>query len=160
MAIATEQLTDIFAAKVARIFGADDDPMILVEHRARQLLPDLRPIVWEGDAQTFQFSFVGGAAEDILGYPASRWTDEPAFWADFIVHPDDRNDAIAFCALATGKGADHDFQYRARCSDGRTVRLHDIVKVVKSARGVPERLRGIMVELPEGEAEPTSRHGR
>jgi hypothetical protein len=37
--IATEQLTGIFAEKVARIFGADDDPMMLVEHRAGQLLP-------------------------------------------------------------------------------------------------------------------------
>lgn len=146
--IATERLTEIFAEKVARIFGADDDPMVLVEHRARQLLPDMRPIVWEGDAQTFQFSFVGGAAEEVLGYPASRWTSEPTFWADVVVHPDDRNDAIAFCAVATGKGKDHDFQYRARCADGRTVRLHDIVKVVKGSRGVAERLRGIMVELP------------
>lgn len=123
--------------------------MILVEHRAKQLLHDLRPIVWEGDTQTFQFSFVGGTAEEVLGYPASRWTKEPAFWADIVVHPDDRNDAIAFCALATGKGIDHDFQYRARSSDGRTVRLHDIVKVLKGPLGVAQRLRGIMVELPD-----------
>lgn len=146
--ITTEPMTDIFAEKVVRIFGADDDPMVLVEHRARQLLSELRPIVWEGDAQTFQFSFIGGAAEEVLGHPASRWTTEPTFWADVVVHPEDRNDAIAYCALATGKGADHDFQYRARCADGRTVLLHDIVKVVKGPRGVAERLRGIMVELP------------
>ena len=147
--IATDQLTDTFAEKAASIFGADDDPMVLIEHRAKQLLPDQRHIVWEGDAQTFQFTFVGGAAEEILGHPASRWTTEPTFWADIVVHPEDRNDAIAFCALATGKGADHDFQYRALCADGRTVRLHDVVKVVKGARGVAERLRGIMIEIPD-----------
>jgi PAS domain-containing protein len=146
---ATHRLTDIFTEKVTRIFGADDDPMLLVEHRARQLLPEHRPIVWEGDAQTFEFSFVGGAAEEVLGHPAARWTSEPTFWADTVVHPDDRNDAIAFCAVATGKGADHDFQYRAVCADGRVVRLHDIVKVVKGPRGVAERLRGIMIEVPE-----------
>lgn len=147
--IATEQLTEILAEKISRVFGADDDPIVLVEHRAKQLLADLRPIVWEGDAQTFQFGFVGGAAEEVLGYPACRWTDEPTFWTDVVVHPDDRNDAIAFCAVATGKCMDHDFQYRARGRDGRTVRLHDIVKVIKGRRGVAERLRGIMVELPE-----------
>lgn len=150
--IATELMTDHLAEKTAAIFGADDDPIVLVEHRARRLLPDLRPIVWEGDAQTFQFGFVGGAAEEVLGHPASRWTEEPTFWADIVVHPDDRNDAIAFCAIATGRGADHDFQYRARCADGRIVRLHDIVKVVKGRRGVAERLRGIMIELPENES--------
>ena len=78
--IATDRLTDIFTEKVTRIFGADDDPMLLVEQRARQLLPDHRPIVWEGDAQTFQFSFVGEAAEQVLGHAASRWIAEPTFW--------------------------------------------------------------------------------
>jgi PAS domain-containing protein len=147
--IATSRISDILSAKVARVFGADDDPMVLVEHRARQLLAEHRTIVWEGDAQTFQFKFVGGAAEEVLGHPPSRWTREPAFWSDVVVHPEDRNDAIAFCALATGKGIDHDFQYRARCADGRIVRLHDIVKVVKGRLGVAERLRGIMIELPD-----------
>ena len=149
--ITTALITENLAEKVSRIFCADDDPMVLVELRTRQLLPDHRPIVWEGDAQTFQFSFVGGAAEEVLGHPAERWTNEATFWADTVVHPDDRNDAIAFCAVATGKGVDHDFTYRARCADGSIVRLHDIVKVVKSRRGVAERLRGIMVEVPDDE---------
>jgi PAS domain-containing protein len=147
--ISPEQLPDVFAEKVARIFGADDDPMVLVERRALGLLAEQRPIVWEGDAQTFHFSFVGGAAEEVLGYPASKWTEEPTFWADVVVHPEDRDDAIAFCALATGRGADHDFQYRAMRPDGGIVLLHDIVKVIKSRRGLAERLRGIMIEVPE-----------
>lgn len=152
-AIETGILSGQVAETMSRIFGAPDDPMVLVESRARQLLPGLRPIVWEGDAQTFQFSFVGDAAEEVLGHPASRWTSEPTFWADIVVHPEDRNDAIAFCAIATGKGADHDFQYRARCANGTTVRLHDIVKVIKSSRGVAERLRGIMIEVPDSATE-------
>lgn len=61
----------------------------------------------------------------------------------------DATSAMAFCALATGRGADHDFQYRARRPDGSIVLLHDIVKVIKSRRGIAERLRGIMVEIPE-----------
>jgi PAS domain-containing protein len=147
--VATQHLNDTFAAKIDEIFGADDDPMVVVEHRAKKLLEGQRPIVWEGDAQTFQFGFVSGHAQAVLGYPASRWIEEPTFWADIVVHPDDRNDAIAYCALATGKGIDHDFKYRARAADGRTVVLHDIVKVIKGRRGVAERLRGIMVEVPE-----------
>jgi PAS domain-containing protein len=145
--IATDQLPAHLSEKLERIFGADDDPMSLVEHRARLLLPNHRHIVWEGDAQTFQFGFVGGAAEEILGFPSARWINEPTFWADTVVHRDDRADAIAFCALATGRGADHDFQYRAHTADGRIVRLHDIVKVIKSHRGVAERLRGVMLEM-------------
>lgn len=145
--IATDRMTEVLAEKMAEIFGKDSDSMQQVEARAKQLLPGLRPIVWEGDAQTFQFSFVGGFAEQVLGYPSSRWTSEPTFWADVVVHPEDRNDAIAFCALATGRGADHDFEYRAYAADGRIVRLHDVVKVIKSQKGIAERLRGIMIEI-------------
>ena len=148
--IATEKLTDALAETVQRVFGADDDPMVLVEHRAERLLPNERPIVWEGDAQTFQFHYVGGAAQDVLGYPASRWIEEETFWADTVVHPEDRNDAIAFCAVATGKGSDHDFVYRARRADGSVAVLHDIVKVIKGPKGVAERLRGIMITVPNG----------
>ena len=145
--IATDRLPPPLASRVKDVFGLDNDPLSAVERRAFELLPELRPIVWEGDAQTFHFAFVGGAAEEVLGYPATRWTAEPAFWADTVVYPDDRNDAIAFCALATGKGQDHDFHYRARCADGRIIRLHDIVKVIKGPKGIPQRLRGIMFEV-------------
>jgi PAS domain S-box-containing protein len=124
------------------------DTMPLLEQRAEELLGD-RAIVWEGDAATFQFSYIGRAAEVLLGYPASRWTTEPAFWAETVVHPEDRDDAVAYCALATGQARDHDFVYRAIAADGRVVWLHDMVKVLRGLRGVPERLRGIMIDVTE-----------
>jgi PAS domain S-box-containing protein len=120
-----------------------------LEARAARFLPNQRAIVWEGDAATFQFTFVSRSAEDVLGYPASRWTTEPTFWADIVVHPRDRNDAIAYCALATGQGRDHDFVYRAVAADGRVVWLHDVVRVVMGPKGVAQRLRGIMLDVTE-----------
>jgi PAS domain-containing protein len=129
------------------IFGDTSDPMTLVERRAMQMLSPREFIVWEGDAQTFQFGYVSASAETILGFPCVRWLNEPPFWCDTVVHPEDRNDAIAYCALATGQGKDHDFVYRARTADGRTLWLHDIVRVVKGARGIAERLRGIMLVI-------------
>ena len=110
------------------------------------LVDDLDAIVWEGDAQTFQFSYVSKAAERILGYPCEKWL-EPGFWADVVVHPEDRDDAIAYCALATGNGRDHTFEYRARAADGRIVWLRDIVRVVRGDKGMPVRLRGVMVDI-------------
>ena len=113
------------------------------------LVDTVDAILWEGDAKTFQFTFVSQAAERILGYPVARWY-EPNFWADVIVHPEDRDDAVAYCALATGQGRDHTFEYRARAADGRLVWLRDIVRVVPGAKGVPESLRGVMVDVTEG----------
>lgn len=145
--IATEQMSPDLAKRIAEVFGEDNDPIEAVEARALKHLAELSPIVWEGDAQTFHFSFVGGAAETVLGYPAQRWIDEAPFWAETVVHPEDRTDAISYCALATGKCADHDFQYRGIAADGRVMHLHDIVKVIVGSRGIPVRLRGIMFEL-------------
>jgi len=143
----TEILAPELGPVVQEIFGSGADPMDDVERRARRALADRRPIVWEGDATTFQFSYVSPAAEDVLGYPRRRWTGEPTFWGDIVVHPEDRDDAIAYCALATGKCQDHDFVYRAVAADGRVVWLHDIVKVIPGAKGIPERLRGIMIDI-------------
>lgn len=134
---------------LAEAFGDPKDPILLVTARAEARFGFGVPIVWEGDAQTFQFSYVNGAATRILGYPADRWTTETTFWADIVVHPDDRDDAIAYCALATGKGRDHRFEYRARAADGRLVWLRDFVQVVVGPRGVPQRLRGIMLDITE-----------
>lgn len=116
--------------------------------------------MWEGDAQTFQFSFVSDSAERILGYPVSRWTKEPTFWADIVVHPDDRSDAIAFCALATGKCRDHNFVYRALSADGRIVVLHDIVKVILGPKRIARTLRGIMLDVTAPESNPRARAWR
>lgn len=151
--VKTEVLKDpALAERLRKVFGAPGDSMDAVEKRASELLGDTKSIVWEGDPQTFQFSFVGNIAEELLGYPVKRWTVEPTFWADVVVHKEDRDDAIAFCALATGKCQDHDFVYRAVAHDGRVVWLHDVVKVIRGPRGVAERLRGIMMDItPEVE---------
>jgi PAS domain-containing protein len=145
-------LDPALAELVDKSFGLPGDSMEEVERRANELLGAYRPIVWEGDAATFEFSYVGKSAEAILGYPCDRWTTEPTFWADIVVHPDDRTDAIAFCAVATGKCLDHDFIYRAVRADNTVATLHDIVRVIRGRRDVAERLRGIMLELPAGES--------
>ena len=146
----TQVLSDAaLSARVEQVFGRSTDPMTDVESRAHEQLRGMDVVVWEGDASTFQFSFIGEAAVRLLGYPRARWTTEATFWADSVVHPDDRSDAIAFCALATGQCRDHDFVYRAVADDGRIVWLHDIVKVIRGPRGIPERLRGVMIDVTD-----------
>ncbi|HEU0015966.1 MAG TPA: PAS domain-containing protein [Longimicrobium sp.] len=140
------------AERIGEVFGHANDGMDALERRAAELLPGADAIVWEGDPATFEFTYVGRAAERVLGYPLGRWR-EPGFWAETVVPPDDAPDAVAFCALATGQGQDHDFQYRAVTAAGRVVRLHDVVVVLRGARNVPERLRGIMIPLPDPDAD-------
>lgn len=112
-----------------------------------ELIQGLDAIVWEMDAQTWRFLFVSERAEHLLGYPVARWLDEPTFWQDTLLHPDDREWAVAFCSTATNEGRDHEFLYRARAADGRILWLKDVVRVVAAPDGTPSLLRGVMVDI-------------
>lgn len=136
-----------YTPTIRQAFGDGTDPIEVVARRSVEMFGAAPIIVWEGDAQTFEFSFVSASAQTVLGHPVERWTSEATFWADHVVHPEDRDDAIAYCALATGKGRDHAFEYRAKALDGSTVRLVDYVQVIKGKKGVAERLRGIMIDV-------------
>lgn len=149
----TSSLTADLAERLDLVFGAPSDPMPLLERRAAEQFPDQTVIVWEGDATNFEFLFVSDSVRGVLGYPKERWVQEPTFWADVVVHPEDRDYAVSYCALCTGKGKDHDFEYRAVAADGRVVRLHDVVRVVKGPRGVVTHLRGLMFDVMDEEGE-------
>lgn len=142
-----------FSDELQRLFGDDREPMARLADRAADIYPEAAPIVWECDARTFGFSYVSEAAAGALGYPLERWL-QPGFWADSVVHDDDRDDAVTYCALATAKACDHMFEYRARAADGRVVWLRDFVKVVRAADGGAARLRGVMFDVT---AEKTER---
>jgi PAS domain S-box-containing protein len=112
------------------------------------LIEGLDAIVWEMEVDTWTFTFVNRRAEDILGYPVERWLNEPGFWAEQVLHPDDREWAVDFCSSATRASRDHEFEYRAVAADGRIVFLRDIVRVV-TVDGTARLLRGVMIDITE-----------
>lgn len=111
----------------------------------RTLVESTSAILWEGEPQTFRFTFVSQEAETLLGYPVRRWLDEPEFWVEHI-HAEDRAWAPEYCARATAEMRQHTFDYRMLAADGRTVWLRDVVSVV-SERGRPVKLVGVMVDI-------------
>ena len=123
------------------------------------LIESLRAIVWEADAETFQFRFVSKHAEEVLGFPASEWVSDRDFWKHHT-HPDDVEQAARFCFDCIAKGLDHDFEYRMIARDGRVVWIRDIVTVDRSVEGRTQ-LRGIMIDVTERrEMEDTLQHAR
>jgi anti-anti-sigma factor len=124
--------------------------------RLRAMVQGLAAIVWEADwrpgdgtgATGLRFTFVSDRAEELLGHPASRWRDDPDFWPAMI-HPEDRDEALAFTGDRTAAGVDHDLTYRAVATDGRVLWLHQVVHVVTGADGTPVAAQGLTVDVTE-----------
>ena len=131
-----ERTADLTAAHAAAVAA---------QQRFSDLVNSIEGIVWEADAQTFQFTFVSKQAERILGYPVTQWFDEATFWKDHI-HTEDRESAVNLCVTATAQKRDHDFEYRMLASDGRVVWLRDLVSVLVE-NDQATRLRGVMLDI-------------
>ncbi len=118
------------------------------ETRYRDLVQDLDAIVWEAEAVTFVFTFVSRRAEALLGYSVERWLSRSDFWAS-LIHPEDRERVMASYRVAVAQGSAYVSEYRVVTADGRTVWLHDTVRVACDDRGRVQRLCGVMVDITE-----------
>jgi len=118
------------------------------------LVNGIGAIVWEADAETFQFSFVSKEAENILGYAVNEWL-EPRFWPKHT-HPDDVGWCSATCQDATRQGQDHSFEYRMIAADGRVVWLRDIITVRRMPDGSTQ-LFGIALDITTEKHEEADR---
>lgn len=114
------------------------------DERRSRLLEAMPAIAWSADAHTFGFTYVNPAAERLLGYPVSRWIEEPQFWRDHL-HPDDLHVAV-FCHDETLACRDHELVYRMIAADGRIVWFRDCIRV-HSVDGVAVELFGVMVDI-------------
>lgn len=117
------------------------------ERNFQSLINTINGIVWEANAETFQFTFVSQRAEVLLGYPASYWTENPGFWEEHI-HPQDREHAVNYCVKFTREKKAHEFEYRMITADGRIIWLQDFVSVIINEDG-SYYLRGVMVDITE-----------
>ena len=142
------QASDSLAVRVEVVFGHPDDPMKEVEARASTLLPEYETIVWEADAASLECTFIGASAVPMLGYPREDWTGRAGFWAE-IIHPDDRDEALANCALCAGRGRGHNFSYRALGADGQVHRFFNVLRVIRGPKKLAVRMRGILFDVTD-----------
>jgi PAS domain S-box-containing protein len=133
-------------------------PVPTQDDRHSRLLDALPAIAWSASAQTFRFNYINPAAEKILGYPASRWLEEPHFWGQHL-HPEDRH-VVRLCHNETVACRNHELVYRMIAADGRVVWMRDYVNVY-SIDGEAVELFGVMVDITrEREAEAAWKESR
>jgi len=141
-------LTEILAEQ-----GLKQKRQLEVEQALRESRESFKVLVeftnaihWELDFLTKKFTYISPQIRQILGYSPERWATFE-LWAETI-HPDDREYAVNYCMTETSKGEDHSFLYRVIADDGKTVWLHDIVKVI-SHNDRPIKLIGVMLDITE-----------
>jgi hypothetical protein len=89
---------------------------------------DLPAVVWQADAATLQFRSVQGAAEAMLGYPASHWLAHSDFFEERI-HPDDRAPTMALYRGVLSVGGEASAEYRSVSAAGETVWCREVIRV-------------------------------
>jgi len=145
-AVERKQLMTDLEARIAERKQIEE-ALRISQQRYTSLLNSVNGIVWEADPATFRFTFVSAQAEHILGYPIQLWRNNPLFWSDCL-HPDDREQAVAYRTEQTKLGRAHDFECRMLAADGRVVWIRNVINVCVDA-GHPVLSHGMMVDITE-----------
>ncbi|HEY0670372.1 MAG TPA: PAS domain S-box protein [Sphingobacteriaceae bacterium] len=122
-----------------------ENKLRLSMNKFQSLIQSIDGIVWEGKADSLQFTYVSPQTSYILGYPPSAWYDDNSFWRNHL-HPADREKSVNYCLDQISKGNPHTLEYRMIAADGRIVWIRDTVTIIKET-GMPALVRGIMMDI-------------
>lgn len=115
------------------------------EARYRLLVETSLSILWEADVETWQFNFISGQAEELLGYPLEDWY-KPHFWMDHI-HPQDRGKAVMKRRLWDKEGEDYSLEYRMVKADGKILWIMEQARILKDGDNQLLLIRGIFTDI-------------
>ena len=93
-------------------------------------------------------TYVSPQIQAILGYTAQEYIDDPQLW-ERMLHPDDRENAVATYLRGRESGGPFVFEYRLIAHDGRTVWFRDSAIVLTDEQGRPEHIQGVMLDITE-----------
>lgn len=131
--------------EAAGIGNPEITPLKAPRDKFQSLVQTIDGIIWEADAQTFEFTFVSDQVSHILGFSPEEWLSDPDFWKNHI-HPRDREEAINYCHYQTQGSSNHTFDYRMIKADGSVIWIKDMVTVINE-NGKPKWLRGFMIDI-------------
>ena len=93
-------------------------------------------------------TYVSPQIQAILGYTAQEYIDDPQLW-ERMLHPDDRENAVATYLRGRESGGPFVFEYRLIAHDGRTVWFRDSAIVLTDEQGRAEHIQGVMLDITE-----------
>jgi PAS domain S-box-containing protein len=141
-------MLDITARKLAEAKAA------AAEERFREVAESAPAITYvfeldHDDARRTTLDYVSPQIAEVLGYPVSRWMDDPAAWAQ-VIHPDDRDDVIATSRASFASGAPWAIDYRVLAADGEIRWMHSRARCAsRDDVGRPARFVGVLVDVTD-----------
>jgi PAS domain S-box-containing protein len=136
----------ILTSLIDRRFSAQSLELHTSEQRYRQLVESAQVILWRGEVDTNNFSYVNREAEELLGFSTEKWTTTPAFWVDHL-HPEDRALVESHCKSVGKNDVPHPFEHRMIAADGREVWFRTSVRLVEGTDN--KELAGVMTDITE-----------
>jgi diguanylate cyclase (GGDEF)-like protein/PAS domain S-box-containing protein len=94
-------------------------------------------------------TYVSPQIEAILGYTPQEYIEDPQLW-EHILHPDDREEAMATYLRGRESGGPFVFEYRLVARNGRTVWFRDSAIVLTDGEGRAEYIQGVMLDITDG----------
>ncbi len=126
------------AARVAAEAGAA---------RLHAMVAGLNAIVWERDAATWRIRYINEQAEELLGYPVSRWLTDETLWTS-IIEPADRDRVVRTVGAGIEAGGDFALDYRVRARDGRRVWLQQLGHVAHGEDGAAT-VHAVLIDITD-----------
>jgi PAS domain S-box-containing protein len=125
-----------------------EQSLISSEQRFRTLVNSIDGVVWEMDVATGHYLFVSDRSQSLLGYPPSKWLDDPDFWSHTI-HPADREYLARFGIHERrdlARNPEHDLEYRFLNPGGGAIWVRDLISLV-GEHDSSARLLGVMISI-------------
>jgi PAS domain S-box-containing protein len=120
-----------------------------VETRFQALVEQIAAVVYiDAPDGTSSNLYTSPQIEKLLGYTSEEWLSDKELWSK-LLHPDDRERALAENIRTNQTGDPFKMEYRMIARDGRVVWVYDEALLERDALGHPKRWHGVMYDITE-----------
>jgi two-component system, cell cycle sensor histidine kinase and response regulator CckA len=120
-----------------------------MEEQYRRLIEQLPLVTYVHTLEpAVKSTYVSPQIEELYGYPAAQWLEEPELWRR-TVHPDDFELVASQERKARERGEPFELEYRIVRADGTVRWVLDSMDTVRDADGTPLFEQGFLVDVTE-----------
>lgn len=117
------------------------------EERYRRLIEQIQAVTYLDKLDEFSSSmYMSPQIEQLVGYSSEEWENDKELWVK-LLHPDDRELAIAENERTNKTGENFNLEYRMIAKDGHVVWVHDEAVLTYDKFGKPYAWHGILYDI-------------